>query len=604
MNSLLIYNNNVSFILPRNFENLQLGESYPFQIGKQELMEKKFSIDKKIHDILSTEINRKTYDVIFLPYSLSEENYLEFIGLRFAYHIRLTQEFNNIQTPIVFYGFEDAITLNKLSELGLILFTKKVYQTEKITAEDFKSQIAFIQKQEVSIAPNSDNYFLKTFVSKVRITPPSNYESHHSIDNELALLQWSEYLKCDKDIPEVKQNIQTSLYYKYIKALRPVKKNAANSFVKIDGKAKILLIDDEANKGWFLFYKSLFKHNNAINLDTLNIEYSSYLRDEIITKAMEKIKGFNPDLILLDLRLCDEDFMNNTKTSPQDLTGYRILKGIKDFNKGMQVIITTASNKAWNYQATVSEGANYYVIKSGNSDIAENMELFVKHVEEAIRKASLLKKVATEFREINALIQSAHSFSTQYKKSVTNNLEIAFKLLEEHYKIPKYINYSYLQLFLIIEEFLKEESIFIEGDKCYVVNKEKIYLVLKLRDGLSREQGFDSAIQFYSGHYVVKNGFYSKKYIDTNFKMSAVLLFLYGFESSGEKNWTAIINTRNSKAAHPEISIVEINEYNKLVSFMNYILNPSNVVPIAEENGLVQPALEEQIIQLQKKYKK
>ena len=159
MKSLLIYNNNVAYSLPQEFESLLMGETYSFQIGKQELMSDSFSVDKKINAILFNEVECIPYDVIFIPYSLSEENYLELIGLRFAYHIRLTPKFNNVQTPIVFYGFEDAVTLNKLSELGLILFTKYVYQTPKITIEDFKKQIEFIKKQQTHLTL-TDEYFL------------------------------------------------------------------------------------------------------------------------------------------------------------------------------------------------------------------------------------------------------------------------------------------------------------------------------------------------------------------------------------------------------------------------------------------------------------
>ena len=86
MNSLLIYNENIATQLVFDFSST-LGATYNFQIGKQELLNTNFTIDKKIDNILkggNDGIQASTYDCIFIPYSLSVENYTEFLGLRFA----------------------------------------------------------------------------------------------------------------------------------------------------------------------------------------------------------------------------------------------------------------------------------------------------------------------------------------------------------------------------------------------------------------------------------------------------------------------------------------------------------------------------------------
>ena len=48
----------------------------------------------------------------------------------------------------------------------------------------------------------------------------------------------------------------------------------------------------------------------------------------------------------------------------KELTGIKILEYIKSLNKGIQVIITTASNKIWNYEN--SSNANGYILKQGS----------------------------------------------------------------------------------------------------------------------------------------------------------------------------------------------------------------------------------------------
>ena len=137
MKALLFYNDNIAPQLAIDF-NSKLGVAYRFQIGKQELLSPSYTIDEKIDSILINELEKCKYDCIFIPYSLSEENYLEFIGLRIAHHIRLTPEFNNIQTPIVFFGNESAFDINRLSEMGRILFSRGVFTTEKTSVLIFK----------------------------------------------------------------------------------------------------------------------------------------------------------------------------------------------------------------------------------------------------------------------------------------------------------------------------------------------------------------------------------------------------------------------------------------------------------------------------------
>lgn len=48
---------------------------------------------------------------------------------------------------------------------------------------------------------------------------------------------------------------------------------------------------------------------------------------------------------------------------PEEFSGMKILKAIKEQNKGNQVIMFTASNKAWNMKALLDAGADGYYIK-------------------------------------------------------------------------------------------------------------------------------------------------------------------------------------------------------------------------------------------------
>lgn len=58
---------------------------------------------------------------------------------------------------------------------------------------------------------------------------------------------------------------------------------------------------------------------------------------------MSFIKSKTIDLIILDLRLCDEDFYVHDNF--HDLTGFVLLEEIKKHNKGLQTIIVSGQIK-------------------------------------------------------------------------------------------------------------------------------------------------------------------------------------------------------------------------------------------------------------------
>lgn len=384
MNALLIHND----LLPTQLIN-QFNHTFRFDSS---IEINGIEFDNGAHQQLSKTLTNSNYEVIFLPFSLSNNNSRDMSGLRVALHIRLSPELNHQYTPIVFIGKETKEQVAKLSDLGGILFTTGIFNTSMFDVQSLQKKYTEITqnwKPEGSALLNVEEY--QRFLNRVHITPPANYQSHHSIDNELALLRWSEYLGCDQQIEEVKQRLQTGLYFKYIKALHPTPSSTSGIPDPIKGKASILLIDDEVKKGWGNFYSCLFKFNNCIRLDVLDIDYNSFSSTQITKQAEQQAKEGTPDVVLLDLRLCDADFSKETQSNPQQLTGYQVLKKVKELNQGIQVIITTASNKVWNYESVLGAGANGYILKQGVSDVKEDIKNLKNVLEDAIKKANYLK---------------------------------------------------------------------------------------------------------------------------------------------------------------------------------------------------------------------
>lgn len=599
MKSLLIYNKNIAPQLAIEFE-AKLGKTYNFQVGKQELLNPNFTMDSKMNYILKNEIENCRYDAIFIPYSLSDENYLEFSGLRLAYHIRLTPQFDNMQTPIVFFGYETLLEVNKLSKLGSILFSKGCFHIDRISIESFEEQILEIKEKysEMDIAE-----FLNDFIERNALKPAGNYTTHHSITNEWSIYRWTKSLNLPTE--NIDKEIKSNLYFKYLKAKYPIKKIPSAKRMLIQESGKILYLDDEIDKGWATLFKTICigKTFNSIGADFKNLN-----SDEIIEHALEKVNSFGPDVVLLDFRLHDDDF---EVSKPEDVTGFKILQEIKKVNKGIQVVILSATNKIWNLLELQKAGADEFILKeSPELSTDENYSVtsinniyFV--LNEKLKAGKFLKFIDSSFKKIIGLI-TINNPEEDFKEGILNNFEIAFKLLHDSFFDEKYRNYAYLQLFLIIEEWLKQPNIFLdESDNCYVAKEgssDEKYLVRKN----VRENEYECAIKFDNGHYSLgKETKHQKtKFVDTNFKMSSVLLFKYGCSTSGEHNWTSIYKVRNQKAAHPERKLVEKSEIESLLQFMEYIFNQDNINEIDISNALPEDSYEKKAKLLKQKYSK
>lgn len=115
---------------------------------------------------------------------------------------------------------------------------------------------------------------------------------------------------------------------------------------------KILLIDDEADRGWGDILKHLFFENDQVDLAPT------------ISKAENLLEENNYNLIFLDLRFGEKDHQTNNF---EDFDGFRLVRKIRNNflskNFHTPVILFTASNKAWIINAMLDIGCDDYYIK-------------------------------------------------------------------------------------------------------------------------------------------------------------------------------------------------------------------------------------------------
>lgn len=549
-------------------------------------------IDQRIDTFLITYRNKQIKSFT-IPVSLSN-NFMEFSGLIFAHHVRLTRELTFCDAPIIFYGTLELEQLLRLTPLARILLTHNIQYVNTI-----KYSFDDIQKSIERYEPKS--FDIIQFLEQIQIKPPANYDSHHNIDNEFALIQWSRYIKSYNRLPQhFKKEFDSKLYFKYLRTKHLLSEiNDHDQFIIPNiANTRILLIEDEAKMGWENFYESFFR-NSKIKFEDSGIDFKNEEKNDLITKIITRVKHFDPDIVLLDLRLHDSDFGEDVES--EKLTGIQILEKIKEINRGIQIIITTASNKAWNFNLAKQKGAYDFIIKNGYETpektinklssalkITAKRSFFLRDIGEKITKLKNLISINNYFNDQNDEIKTVPEKEDKIRKKLFSNFELAFELLDLSSEIPgkqKYFAYSYLQFFICIEEFLNIKEIFESGrNKCYV---NKTILIAQKESTINP---WTSSIKFIDekpSYYIMEEDNNNPRLnpSQTDFKMSSILIYLFNQYDSKSKNWPEIREIRNRKAAHPEKGNVTSQDITKLLNFLLFIFNQEYII-ISDKKGL------------------
>ena len=422
---------------------------------------------------LSESYKKEGFTAIFIMNTLSD-NAIELQGLQMAHYIRIITRGEGVgKLPIFLIGSENITELLRLSDYSSILQTPAVellpYSKEKV-----KNVIDNIQSYK-----HLENY--EAYLEKTHIPQPNNYLSHHSITSEWSLYQWSTCLNIK---PAIANHIERNLYYRYVISQHP----ESDVKVTIDyppyssesgsEKKRILIIDDEADKGWGELYKALFSHYSNIEVNTLKgFDYASDTKATLLQKVKEAIeeRPFEPyHLVLLDIRLLQDDFKKKT-----DFSSFDVINRLQALNKGIQIIIVTASNKVWNLQYTLNRNVFAYITKESIFDKCcskEKLEKLLKQSVDAISKSHFLQKVAeNEKRILDKLNNKTSTISVPIRERMLYNIkeqiEIAWVMLTNYRFDERYLRYAYLSYYQILELFAETGT----GMYIKIKNKKDIY---------------------------------------------------------------------------------------------------------------------------------
>lgn len=480
MNAILIHNDNIITSTLDDFKN-----KYFFKIAQAKLFDKSFNIDTEIFNQLDDILIANSYDVIFIPFSLTS-NYIEYLGVRIALHIRLTPEWKHQKCPIVFIGVESREQVAKLTNFGGFLFTSGIYNTSKQEYNSITDQYNWIINNKKELNDKEYNSFIENTI----IQPPANFSSHHSITNEWNIYRWAEMAKISEELRDSilnKVTFRDTLYFKFLninlnRERVEKKKEKKDLTIAKNKEVKIYYIDDEVGKGWGVIFQKILFHEYGENFEYYNKFSDSNNREDLLLKLNQTITakiidGFN--LFIVDLRLCDEDFEEKTNSN---FTGVKLITEIKRINPGVQVVVFTASNKSKNVKLCLSNGADDYIEKESPSLGLNRISSYEVNAEftRAVNNASKKVFLAMLYNDIQKIILD------DYVKSDKNLTTILKgRLSELFYFMKKNENYSLnsaLTLcFSILDYILKDQIVgsdfhkmkFIKGQFDFQLNDRK-----------------------------------------------------------------------------------------------------------------------------------
>lgn len=338
----------------------------------------------------------------------------------------------------------------------------------------------FQSRQEVildAVIPLKVERYQEDFLDYVHVLAGAE-TGRHSLANQWGANVLYNLLDVEKSCSNPHLNSASkSLYFKYVYAksinvadfLAGGKQSQfeVERLQPIDAKDKrILLIDDEADKGWSDILGKLIITTNRIKI--FNRKINSY--KELDKEIRQGIEQDIFDLVFLDLRIngLDEESIYN----PNHFSGMKILKRIKQENVGIQVIMLTASNKAWNLKALLDEGADgYYMKESPEYGFSEkfseaNTIVLCDTIKKCLER-QYLKNIYASIKQIGKDIEKKTKDKADldyrtFLKEILTQIKLAFEMenlcdpTDNTDEGKRKFAYAYITLYQVIEQINKK----------------------------------------------------------------------------------------------------------------------------------------------------
>lgn len=287
-----------------------------------------------------------------------------------------------------------------------------------------------------------EKYFGSSIVPQelkvIQIVPSSKSDNRHSIANQWGAVRLAN--NCGYSSEEIKYEVPNTLYFKYLNTKyggefavsEDFRKKHFNDLVNDNGqidfskkheKLNILLIDDNAEKGWINILRLVFPCSE-ISVET---EWGT----------ISNLKHGTYHLIFLDW------YQKNSNQASREL-----LKSLKNNHVQTPIIIFTASNKYWTYDEVLNLGADGVYVKESpefahDVDLSrENFENFLSIVGSVLNKYSTLRLYWDSIRKIKNGIKFTEKTikgkKTVIQERVKERFEMFYGLLKRGFEQRQY----------------------------------------------------------------------------------------------------------------------------------------------------------------------
>jgi|GEM_PF-5838806 len=488
-------------------------EQFPFD--RNEIAEDTLDDEIVWHYLLEERLSNQTYDVVLIDSAVRNQEATIIIA-----HIRLSPEEKVSGIPIIFYNKKKlAETLNTpilkhkdtLINCNVNYIWEDNYDNDTVLAEKLKSVI--INNTQSQLVDISLLHFRQ-----------NDEGTRHQVTNEWGAFLLAHVAGLDKLATILfNDNLKSkTIYFKYLKLFHNIELVADDETITTPAVTlstkKYLFIDDNYDKGWFQVFNAILgQADSELGLEAYTdvLKFENQTEDSnTFQEIIGQINQNNYQGILLDLRLTNADNnLSRLNTDIDEFTGGRLLKKIKDSFPHIPVIMTTASNKAWNMEQLLDEGADGYFIKQGpdslpNENMArENYDSFVKLIKESQKKYNRLQPFLQYIKDIEqqaTLIEERQvsitqtdgtqvSQTTKVEERIIERLNMFFGLLKRSFEDSSYnkrFHYSdYKLAFMTLWSCLNDIQ-YIYYDKNKPMKEIKIRQFLATKMSINSIQNF------------------------------------------------------------------------------------------------------------------
>jgi DNA-binding NarL/FixJ family response regulator len=288
------------------------------------------------------------------------------------------------------------------------------------------------------------NRFLKTinrdFNTKViTITSENLAHDRHSITNYWGAVKLA--LNAGYGIDEINYTFPPTIYFNYLLKKYSIKIDASKektNFSSLLKKGKVLLIDDNSEKGWKSVLEKIFGENS---IDSKSFMIGVVQKDN---KGKWKVdSNLNKyDLVFLDLYMPEYQGQK-----PNLKNGEILLELIKDSYPQVPIIVFTASNKSWTRETVQNFGADGMYVKespefTGDQNYSkENFINFEKSIRETLKKYKVLRPYWEAIQKIlegQTFLSIPEKRDSKLKDRIEERLMMFYGLLKRGFEQTKF----------------------------------------------------------------------------------------------------------------------------------------------------------------------